>query len=152
MSKGIIDNKQTGLVGTILKENIEKGSKISIAAAHFTLYAFDELKKELSDIDEFRFVFTEPTFVVGGDEQKESFLFGVKEEQKYKVDLTQSYVARELANWLKKTAQFKSIVGQRIEGWLYHILNKDGSQVGLVGGAPFSSPGLGFSNSSLKIK
>lgn len=148
MSKGIIDNKQTGLVGTILKENIEKGSKISIAAAHFTLYAFVELKKELSDIDEFRFVFTEPTFVEDGDEQKESFLSGVKEEQKYKVELTQSYVARELANWLKKKALFKSIVGQRIEGGLYHVLNKDGSQIGLVGGAPFSSPGLGFSNSS----
>ncbi|MEK0287380.1 DEAD/DEAH box helicase family protein [Caldifermentibacillus hisashii] len=148
MSKGIIDNNQTGLVGTILKENIEKGSKISIAAAHFTLYAFDELKKELSDIDEFRFVFTEPTFVEDGDEQKESFLSGVKEEQKYKVDLSQSYVARELAKWIKKKAQFKSIVGQRIEGGLYHVLNKDGSQVGLVGGAPFSSPGLGFSNSS----
>ncbi|MBD8070000.1 helicase-related protein [Bacillus sp. PS06] len=148
MSKGIIDNKQTGLVGTVLKENIAKGSKISIAAAHFTLYAFVELKKELSDIDEFRFVFTEPAFCEDGEGLNEALLFGVKEEQKYKVDLTQSYVARELVKWLKKKATFKSIVGQRIEGGLYHILNKDGNQIGLVGGAPFSSPGLGFSNSS----
>ncbi|MGG3435064.1 helicase-related protein [Heyndrickxia coagulans] len=148
MSKGIIDNKQTGLVGTVLKENITKGSKISIAAAHFTLYAFVELKKELSNIDEFRFVFTEPSFVENSSGESEASLFGVKEEQKYKVDLTQSYVAMELANWIKKKAQFKSMVGQRIEGGLYHVLNKDGNQIGLVGGAPFSSPGLGFSNSS----
>lgn len=148
MSKGIIDNKQTGLVGTVLKENINNGSKISIAAAHFTLYAYVELIKELSNIDEFRFVFTEPAFVKDSNGESETSLFGVKEEQKYKVDLTQSYVARKLANWLKKKAQFKSIVGQRIEGGLYHVLNKDETQIGLVGGAPFSSPGLGFSNSS----
>lgn len=148
MSKGIIDNKQTGLVGTVLKENITKGSKISIAAAHFTLYAFVELKKELSNIDEFRFVFTEPSFVENSNGESEASLYGVKEEQKYKVDLTQSYVAAELAIWIKKKAQFKSMVGQRIEGGLYHVLNKDGNQIGLVGGAPFSSPGLGFSNSS----
>lgn len=148
MSKGIIDNKQTGLVGTVIKENITKGSKISIAAAHFTLYAFVELKKELSDIDEFRFIFTEPAFFEESQGQNETLLFGVKEEQQYKVDLTQSYIAKELVKWLKKKAQFKSIVGQRIEGGLYHVLNIDGTQIGLVGGAPFSSPGLGFSNSS----
>ncbi len=36
----------------------------------------------------------------------------------------------------------------QIEGGLYHVQNKDGKQIGLVGGAPFSSPGLGYSNSS----
>lgn len=148
MSKGIIDNKQSGLVGDILKENIEQGSKISIAAAHFTLYAFVELKKELSHIDEFRFIFTEPSFVEDSNGQNEVSLYGVREEQAYKADLTQSQIAKELTKWLKKKAQFKSVVDQRIEGGLYHVLNKDGNQVGLVGGAPFSSPGLGFSNSS----
>ncbi|WP_226373807.1 hypothetical protein [Anoxybacillus kestanbolensis] len=65
MSRGIIDNKQTGLVGDVLKEYITKGSKLSVAAAHFTLYAFVELKKELSQLEEFRFIFTEPAFVHG---------------------------------------------------------------------------------------
>ena len=154
MTKGIIDNKQTGLVGDVLKESISQGSKISIAAAHFTLYAFVELKKELAQIDEFRFVFTEPAFVEDKDlirdliEKNEPLLYGVDEEQKYKVDLTQGYVARELAKWLKKKAQIKSVTRQRIQGGLYHVANKDGKQMGLVGGAPFSSPGLGYSNSS----
>ncbi|MEK4873379.1 DEAD/DEAH box helicase [Bacillus sp. FSL W8-0102] len=31
---------------------------------------------------------------------------------------------------------------------MYHVKNEDGTQIGLVGGAPFSSPGLGYSNSS----
>ncbi|MEK4873378.1 hypothetical protein N1I87_01250 [Bacillus sp. FSL W8-0102] len=45
MARGIIDNKQSGLVGDVLKDCITKGSKLSIAAAHLTLYAFVELKK-----------------------------------------------------------------------------------------------------------
>ncbi|ACJ34006.1 Predicted protein [Anoxybacillus flavithermus WK1] len=40
MSRGMIDNKQRGLVGDVLKKHMQKGSKLSVAAAHFTLYAF----------------------------------------------------------------------------------------------------------------
>ncbi|MED3662951.1 helicase-related protein [Ureibacillus terrenus] len=154
MSRGIIDNKQSGLVGDVLKEYIAKGSKLSVAAAQFTLYAFVELKKELFQLEEFRFIFTEPAFVQGGNllkeqmEKKEALLYGVEEEQKYKVELNQAYIAKEFAKWLKQKAQIKSVTNQRIQGGLYHVENKDGTQIGLVGGAPFSSPGLGYSNSS----
>ncbi|WP_048716496.1 helicase-related protein [Bacillus sp. 522_BSPC] len=154
MHKGIIDNKQTGLVGDVLKEHISNGSKISVAAAHFTLYAFVELKKELSKVDEFRFIFTEPAFIDNKDfnkmqiEKNEALLYGVDEEHKYKMELTQGYIARELAKWLRSHANFKSVTKQKIQGGLYHVENKDGSQIGLVGGAPFSSAGLGYSNSS----
>ena len=41
---------------------IKRGSKVSIAAACFSIYAFQELKKELTDIEELRFIFTSPTF------------------------------------------------------------------------------------------
>jgi SNF2 family DNA or RNA helicase len=154
MSRGIIDNKQSGLVGDVLKEYITKGSKLSVAAAHFTLYAFVELKKELSQLEEFRFIFTEPAFVQGGNllkeqmEKKEALLYGVEEERKYKVELNQAYIAKEFAKWLKQKAQIKSVTNQRIQGGLYHVENKNGTQIGLIGGAPFSSPGLGYSNSS----
>ncbi|MDF0728960.1 helicase-related protein [Cytobacillus sp. S13-E01] len=154
MKKGIIDNKQTGLVGDVLKEHINKGSKISVAAAHFTLYAFVELKKELSKVEELRFIFTEPTFIEDKDfnreqiEKNESLLFGVEEEHKYRIELTQGFIASELGKWLKSNAKFKSVTKQKIQGGLYHVSNKDGSQIGLVGGAPFSSAGLGYSNSS----
>lgn len=46
-----------------LKERLSKGSRISIAAASFSIYAFEALKKELEDIDELRFIFTSPTFI-----------------------------------------------------------------------------------------
>lgn len=46
-----------------LKNQIKKSSKISIAAASFSIYAFDQLKKELKNIDELRFIFTSPIFI-----------------------------------------------------------------------------------------
>ena len=59
----ILDNKQFGKVGEELKDNIKKGSKLSVISAYFTIYAFNELYKELNKIDNMRFIFTEPTFV-----------------------------------------------------------------------------------------
>ena len=59
----ILDNKQFGKVGDELRENISKGSKLSVISAYFTIYAFNELYKELNKIHKMRFIFTEPTFV-----------------------------------------------------------------------------------------
>ena len=46
-----------------LKNEIKTGSKISIAAACFSIYAYQELQSELKNIDELQFIFTSPTFV-----------------------------------------------------------------------------------------
>lgn len=58
----LIDNRNRTLKDDLTTE-IHKGSRLSIAAACFSIYAFQELKKELSGIDELRFIFTSPTFV-----------------------------------------------------------------------------------------
>lgn len=58
----IIDNINH-IVKNDLQESIRTGSKLSIAAACFSIYAYQELKKQLESIDELRFIFTSPTFV-----------------------------------------------------------------------------------------
>ena len=58
----IIDNINTTVKGD-LQSLIRKKSKLSIAAACFSIYAYQELKKQLEGIDELRFIFTSPTFV-----------------------------------------------------------------------------------------
>ena len=58
----LIDNKNKLLYEDLSKE-IKKGSKLSIAASCFSIYAFQELKKELKNIEELRFIFTSPTFL-----------------------------------------------------------------------------------------
>ena len=58
----IFDNVNNKLIDDLKKE-IKPGAKLSIAAACFSIYAFQALKEELEQIDELRFIFTSPTFV-----------------------------------------------------------------------------------------
>ena len=60
----LIDN-QTILLGDDLKHEIKRGSKLRIAASCFSIYAFHELKRELKDVEELRFIFSSPAFVEG---------------------------------------------------------------------------------------
>ena len=46
-----------------LKTKLSKESRVSIAAASFSIYAFEALKEELENVDELRFIFTSPTFI-----------------------------------------------------------------------------------------
>ena len=46
-----------------LKTRLSASSHICVAAASFSIYAFEALKKELESIEELRFIFTSPTFV-----------------------------------------------------------------------------------------
>ena len=41
-----------------LQDTMQKGSRVSIAAACFSIYAYQELKKQLEEIAELRFIFT----------------------------------------------------------------------------------------------
>ena len=45
-----------------LKASLTPKSRLSIAAASFSIYAFEALKDELKQIEELRFIFTAPTF------------------------------------------------------------------------------------------
>ena len=40
----MIDNKRNGKVSDELRENLRKGSKLSVISAYFTIYAFNDLK------------------------------------------------------------------------------------------------------------
>ena len=53
-------NNTTKTLRDDLSVEIQQGSKVSIAAACFSIYAFQELKSQLKDIDELRFIFTSP--------------------------------------------------------------------------------------------
>lgn len=69
----IFDNI-TKVVRDDLKEKIQPQSKVSVAAACFSMYAYKELKSQLEKVDEFRFIFTSPTFIKEKAE-KENFTF-----------------------------------------------------------------------------
>jgi SNF2 family DNA or RNA helicase len=104
-----------------LTATISKGDKLSIAAACFSIYAYEALKKQLNYIDELRFVFTSPTFLQEkAPKQKREFyipqlnrersLYGTEFEVKLRNELTQKAIARECAEWIKKKVRFRSNV------------------------------------------
>ena len=120
----IIDNiNQT--VGEDLKDTIKKDSKISIAAACFSIYAYQELKKQLEGVKEFQFIFTSPTFTAEKTPKekrefyiprisRERSLYGTEFEIKLRNELKQKAVARECADWIRKKARFRSNVTNEI--------------------------------------
>ena len=72
----VIDNISTRLKDELM-QSIQKGSKVTIAASCFSMYAYKELKKQLDTIDELRFLFTSPTFVKESAKKGASFIFPV---------------------------------------------------------------------------
>lgn len=98
---------------------LSSGGKVAIAASCFSIYAFEELKAQLKDIDELRFIFTSPTFITEKvDKQKREFyiprlnrernLYGSEFEIKLRNELSQKAIAKECAEWIRKKACFKS--------------------------------------------
>lgn len=118
-----------------LKQEIKKDSKLSVAASCFSIYAFQELKKELTNLDELRFIFTSPTFTTekAKKEKREFYiprlnrersLYGTEFEIKLRNELTQKSIAKECAQWIKRKVTFKSnVTDENMMGFI-HLDNK----------------------------
>lgn len=117
-----IDNR-TKLLGDDLKKELKAGSKVRIAASCFSMYAFKELKEELSKIEELEFLFTSPTFTKDNlaegmkkekreffipKQHRENSLYGNDFEIKLRNEMTLKAVAKECAQWVKDKVRFKS--------------------------------------------
>ena len=114
----ILDNINRTVKDDIL-QTIHRGSKVSIAAACFSIYAYQELKKQLEGVGELRFIFTSPTFVSekASKEKREFYiprlsrersLYGTEFEVKLRNELTQRAIAKECVDWIRQKATFKS--------------------------------------------
>lgn len=123
-------NNTTKTLKDDLSVEIKKGSKLSIAAACFSIYAFQELKKQLTSIEELRFIFTSPTFVAEKTKKekrefyiprlnRERSLYGTEFEIKLRNEMTQKAIAKECADWIKEKVTFKSNISDKtIQGQL----------------------------------
>lgn len=118
MQPQLIDNVNKTLRDDLMA-TIKSGSRVSIAAASFSIYAFQELREKLSEIDELRFIFTSPSFITEkADKQRKEFyiprlnrerdLFGSEFEIKLRNELSLKAVAKECADWIRQKACFKS--------------------------------------------
>ncbi len=123
-------------VDSKIKDNlittIKRDSRVSIASAYFSIYAFEELKKQLLDISELRFIFTSTTFVSEktSKEKREFYiprlnrernLYGSEFEVKLRNELSQKAIAKECTDWFKNKVQFKSNVTNEVMGGFINI-------------------------------
>lgn len=115
----LINNRDKTLRDDLM-ERISKKSKLSIAASCFSIYAFQELKDTLNDIENLRFIFTSPTFIKDTTKKekrefyipklsRERNLYGSDFEIKLRNQMTQKAIAKECADWIRNKVQFKSI-------------------------------------------
>lgn len=120
-----------------LKTTIKKGSKVSIAAASFSIYAFEALKKELNSVDEFHFLFTGETFTKekAPKEAREFYiprlnrersLYGTNFEVRLRNELNQQAIAKECADWIRKKAHFRSNISNEMMSPFMNIESPEG--------------------------
>lgn len=115
-----------------LKAKMSSSPALSIAAASFSIYAYEALKEELEGIEELRFIFTSPTFIkekVKKEKreffipklQRERYLYGSEFEIKLRNKLEQKAIAKECADWIRNKVRFKSNSSNESMGGFLHI-------------------------------
>ena len=140
MEQPKVINNITERVIDDLKVKISKGSRISLAAASFSIYAYEALKEELEGVEELRFIFTSPTFIKDKvkKEKREFFipklnrernLYGSDFEIKLRNKLEQKAIAKECADWIRRKVKFKSNASQETMVGFMHVNSESFSHV-----------------------
>lgn len=150
----ILDNKVQGRVIDKLRENIKFGTRLSIISAYFTIYAYEELRKELGKIEKLRLLFSEPTFVKNKKDINREFklsgsyergLAGDRYEMKLKNELKQSEIAKECANWIREKVEVRAYDEEYpLPQKMYLMENKKDESACIFGSSDFTSSGLGL--------
>lgn len=148
------DNR-ISIVGDDLKSSISKDSKLSVAASIFSIYGFESLKKELSKVEELRFIFTDPTFIKTDQNKKDSRFFeigslnrqksisGSDFEINLKNELKGRTIAKECRKWCEQKVRFKTNKGSgAIQPML--IVDNGNDKSTYLNLNEFSSAGFGY--------
>ena len=115
-----LDNTGRQRLGDALKEAIGEDARLSIIASYFTVYAYGELREELSRVRELRFVFDQPTFLRRMQSEKEPREWEIKRREReigvagtgleltLSNSINQRALARECAEWARERARFRT--------------------------------------------
>ncbi|MFC1989395.1 restriction endonuclease PLD domain-containing protein [Chloroflexota bacterium] len=145
-SSGIRDNYLRGNVGDFLKEKIQKDSTLSIVSAYFTIYAYEALKTQLTNINSLKFLFGEPRFVKSLDPEKsDKKAFRIEDDSlELAFRLQQKCVAAECAQWIRNKVEIRSIKQSNLlHGKMYHMAHNEAEDA-IMGSSNFTVKGLGL--------
>ena len=153
MSFKFLDNKTNGIIGDALKDELRKGTKLSVISAYFTIHAYNQLKDELKKVDKVRLLFSEPTFVknkkdivreysLNGTYEKN--ISGDKYEMRLKNELNQSEIAKECASWIKSKVEARAYDSNYKLEQKFIICDNAEESSSISGNMDFSAQGLGY--------
>lgn len=159
----MVDNKGENTLLNLLKEEIKPESRMAVAAAYFSLFAYNELKKELDSVEDFRFLYTKPTFYKEENDLKRQYQIGPYQQansehprfdgNSFEIQLRNKMITNSIAthatDWIKNKAQFKTIVDETTfpkEILVKQKNEKKGMQV--QSEIEFTADGLGITNSN----
>lgn len=126
----IIFDNVSKIVKDDLAVEIKRNSRVSIAAACFSIYAYKELRAQLEGVDELRFIFTSQAFTTekARKEKREFYiprlsrersLYGTEFEVKLRNELSQKAIAKECSDWIHRKVTFKSnITNENMSGFM----------------------------------
>lgn len=156
----ILSNRGSQRLGDALRKSIDRGSKLSIISSFFTVFAYGELKEELSKVDQVRFIFDQPTFAKTMEQAKDPREFFVRRREReagvagtgleltLRNNLNQRALAHECAEWVRGSVTFRSARkhGNVMTGSLYHVENLSREDEAFMGDSTnsFSLEGLGY--------
>jgi len=117
-----------------LENSVKPGSRLSVASACFSIFAYQELKEQFDNIEELRFIFTSPAFIAekAPKEKREFYipqlnrersLYGTDFEIKLRNELSQKAIARECANWIRNKVTFRSNVTSGTINSMLNVVN-----------------------------
>ena len=112
-------NNITEKLSDDMRLTMQKNSRVGIAAACFSVYAYEELKTQLENLEELRFIFTSPTFLQKHPQKtqrefyiprlnREKALHGSEFEIRLRNELVQKSISRDCAQWIREKVRFKS--------------------------------------------
>ena len=108
----LLDNIGPKKLGDALGRALDRNAKMSVIASYFTIFAYGRMRENLQDVEELRFIFSEPTFVKRMADTKEPKEFellqrkreqglgGVDLELTLRNNLNQRALAHECAEWI----------------------------------------------------
>lgn len=138
-STKILDNKSLGNVVSVLKENIDTGCSLSVVSSLFSLYAYDELKKELSIIDKFK-------LLVPIQDNLDSFIQNIQGnnlDRHFRNRLDMARIALDCSHWLKEKCEVRQLPSSVHQNLIHLSQSINDKNLSIVGSSSFTTDGLG---------
>lgn len=121
-----LDNKQNGLLGEYILNNINSSSKISVITKYISIYSYFFLKKNIKNIKEFKLLLTDNPFDSSKNiELLNIFGYGFEKVLGNKLEL--KFLSEEFARWINNKAYIKAIKNNIVQNKLINIINDDSS-------------------------